>query len=260
MQMTEKQTEFFAALCAPFPESELRHHAVRGKTLSYITNRILFNRLDNVAGPAGWYTEYRTNERGFTCRLHILVPNDKDEMVWLWKEDGGGFAGMPEKDNDEKSGYSDSAKRAGMVWGIGRELYKDGVPAYLDDAPAPAPSPNPAPGRPAPPPRQAPPQQPQRQAPPARGNQGGGSYDNFRVPRPGKAVFAWLCGLEEHFGTGVKKMSNEIAKAAGYPFKSTEWDEEMVIDVAWQVIDDLKGWTNYQGEFEHLEDPRPDPQ
>jgi hypothetical protein len=257
-QLTEKQTDFFQALCAPFPESELRHHAVRGKTLSYITNRILFNRLDDVAGPTGWYTEYRTTERGFTCRLHILVPDHEDKMVWLWKEDGGGYAGMSENDNDEKSGYSDAAKRAGMVWGIARDLYKDGVPAFMEEAQPSEPPSRLAPNNPrqSAPARQ--PQAPPRQSQPPR-QQGQGTYDNFRVPRPGAAVYRWICFLEEHFGASVKKTANAIAKNAGYPFKSTEWNEAQLEDVAWQLIDDIKGYPGYQGEFDHLEDSRPDP-
>jgi hypothetical protein len=294
--MTETQQTFFRALCAPFEPGQVKILNKSGRSLHYITNRTLFNRLDNVAGPMGWYPEYRMNEDGLTCRLHIRVPDDSGEWVWMFKEDGGGFAGMASEEDNEKSGYSDAAKRAGMAWGIARYLYRDGVPDYLGDQPPPpepprsGPAPRQAPARegsydesdgaPAERPAQRQPAQgrraataPARAAAPARqaaapksnGGGGGGQYDNFKPPgRPGKAAYAWLKGLETHFGPGILKFADSVAKANGFPFKSVEWDEEQLETIAWAVIDEIRGtaeqegWQNYQGEFDHLDDPRPE--
>lgn len=286
MSMTEQQQTFFRALCAPFDSGQIKILNKSGRSLHYITNRVLFNRLDDVAGPMGWYPEYRMNADGLTCRLHIRVPDDSGEWAWMYKEDGGGFAGMASEEDNEKSGYSDAAKRAGMAWGIGRYLYRDGVPAYLGSQPPP-----PEPARSSPAPRQDPsregsydesdgapaPRQPQRQAPnsrpaqapnrrpqaaaPARSNGsggGGGQYDNFKPPRPGKAVYAWMKGLETHFGAGVVKFADSVAKANGFAFKSIEWNEDELETIAWATIDEIKSWENYQGEFDHLDDPRPE--
>lgn len=285
--MTEVQQTFFRSLCAPFDSGQVKILNKLGRSLHYITNRTLFNRLDNVAGPMGWYPEYRMNEDGLTCRLHIRVPDESGEWLWMFKEDGGGFAGMQSEEDNEKSGYSDAAKRAGMAWGIARYLYRDGVPDYLGDQPPPPEPPRSASTAP----RQAParegsydesdgapaPRQPQRQATsqrpaqapargqaatrqaPARSNgSGGGNYDNFKPPRPGKAVYAWLKGLETHFGSGIVKMADAIAKQNGFPYKTLEWSEEELETVAWALIDDIRSWENYSGEFDHLDDPRPE--
>lgn len=265
--MTVTQQQFFTKLCADFPPEELRTRTQNGKTLTWITNRTLFNRLDDVAGPTNWYTDYSSTDRGFTCKLWINVPEDHplDEgdgpqpRRWMFKADGGGYAGMPEKDNDEKSGYSDAAKRAGMVWGIARSLYKDGMPDYLDNAPPPASAPAPArqaPARqsPAPPQRQA----PQRQAP----QQGGKTYDNFRIPKAGRAAFAWAKGLEDVFGNGIVDMMVALAKDQGWTVKLGDWDQDQLDWCAWFAIEDLKTWESYQGQFDRLARPEsvPDPQ
>ncbi len=284
--MNQRQTEFFAALTAPIPRDELRTRSQAGRTFTYITPRTLYIRLDEVAGPGNWYTEYTETKKGFSCKLYINVPDDDPELGgdpgerrrWMFKEDGGGFAGMPENDNDAKSGYSDAAKRAGAVWGIARELYGDGVPDYIEAAQAPAPHCGPPPQqqqRQAPPQqqRQAPPQnqsynpsppqnygppQQQRQAPPQQQQapQGQGGYDNFKVPPAGKAVFAWAKGLERIFGTGIVQEMDSIAKRFGYGNKFNEWDQTQVEYVVWSVIDMLRTWASYEGQFDHLQDPR----
>lgn len=275
--LTESQQNFFIRLSARWPDDQVRVRSQAGRTFHYITARMLQNRLDDVAGPTGWYPEYKVNEHGLTCRLHLRVPDDAGEWTWLYKEDGGGFAGMASGEDDQKSGYSDALKRAGVAWGIGRYLYREGVPDYLGDQPPPpethppvaAPATNrpaanrapaataPATNRPAYTPNAAPARGPAYSPPPAQ-SQGQGGYDNFRPPaRPGPGAFAWLKGLETHFGSGILKMANDIAKHYGLPTYAKEWDETSLELIAWEVIDQIRTWDNYGGEFEHVEDPRP---
>jgi hypothetical protein len=277
--LTETQQDFFTQLCAPWPDGEVRVRSQAGRTFHYITARMLMNRLDDVAGPTGWYPEYKINQHGLTCRLHIRVPGDEGEWVWIAKEDGGGFAGMQSGEDDQKSGYSDALKRAGVAWGIARYLYREGTPAYLGDQPPPPEpahhaahgaargphtrqpvgtgAPAPAPNRPGPRPAAPAPYGRERDRAPAP-NQSRGGYDNFRPPsRPGPAAFAWLKGLETHFGGGIVKMANDVASNYGLPTYAKEWDADDLELIAWSVIDQIRTWDNYAGEFEHLEDPRP---
>lgn len=278
--MSERQREFFTALCKPFDGAQVKHRSQSGRSLSYITNRTLFNRLDNVAGPTNWYTEYAATANGFTCKLWINVPDVEttNGFRWMFKADGGGFAGMAEADNNEKSGYSDAAKRAGMVWGIARHLYPDGVPDYLGDA-APAAQSSAAPARQAAAPAQAQTAAPQRQAAAAAGGaapqrqgppqrqaaggapaQGGGDkqYDNFAVPKVARGVYAWAKKLEEHFRAPNQIIAelNAVTKEFDYPYKSSEWEAEQIMYGCWAIVDVLKTWPGYAGEFDHLADPR----
>lgn len=272
--MTDEQLEFFQALQAEFPANEVKKRSQAGRTFTYITNRMLFNRLDEVAGPTNWRTEYLPTGKGFVCTLWIRVPNEDGELVWLGKADGGGFAGMQEGDNDQKSGFSDAAKRAGMVWGIARYLYQDGSPDYMGDGPgddqppAQAPRGNAAPparGNAAPPARGNP-------APPARGNaappqggQGGKQYDDAKPPtKGGSAVFAWAKKQETVMGLGAG-FANEFSKVGehhGYGSKIAEWSDDEAVFCIWEFINWVKTpgkWGAYNGQYDHLQDPRESP-
>ena len=121
-----------------------------------------------------------------------------------------------------------------------------------------APASPPARGNANPPQRNAPPQRTQQQAPPQRNGGGGsqGNYDNFKLPPPGKAVFAWAKSHEKTFNGPVVKEMDAIAKEFGFPSEFVKWDEEQILYVCWAVIDVIKGWQTYRGEFDHLEDTR----
>jgi hypothetical protein len=158
LTMTELQAAFSHALLAPFRDDELSEVPARGskKTLTYIDKRAIENRLDTVCGPHGWRPEYEATNRGYKCRLHILVPgptatdngppSEGRGWIWIAKEDGAGFEEMGKMnretgefeydvDNDEKSGYTNALRRAAQdAWGIGRYLYKKGMPLWVDPA------------------------------------------------------------------------------------------------------------------------------
>ncbi|MBX6316685.1 MAG: hypothetical protein IRY99_27790, partial [Isosphaeraceae bacterium] len=278
--MTEQQQDFFRRLCAPFPPSQVRILNKGGRTLHYITSRTLTNRLDEVCGPTGWYPEYRPMERGFTCRLHLRVPDDDGNWVWMYKEDGGGFAGMQERakdgtlvtddENDEKSGYTDSLKRAGAIgWGIGRYLYRDGVPTWLGDQPPPSDPPRETPahrqearregpydesdgaptrreGRPATAP-----------APSAAGR--GERGRKINRPKTGKQFWAFVYAMQERFGIELKGGVGRFAKRNKFPYKSEDWTEGHVNRAFEDVVNYLKTLDNYGGEFDDLYPPPEEP-
>lgn len=93
--------------------------------LAYIDARNVMDRLDDVCGPENWKVIYRDMNKSFLCGLSIRV-NDK----WVTKWDGAG-----ETDIEKiKGGISDSFKRAGVCWGIGRYLYSlEGYFAVITD-------------------------------------------------------------------------------------------------------------------------------
>jgi hypothetical protein len=115
--------QIFAALAAPFRGSEIKARPQGNRQLQYITARTVMNRLDEVLGPERWWDEYQPLEHSVICRLSIRLP---DGSV-LTKSDAGGYAGMTDQGDDDKSGFSDAFKRAAVKFGIGRHLYGDGV-------------------------------------------------------------------------------------------------------------------------------------
>lgn len=83
--------------------------------LCYVTNRAIMNRLDQVVKPHNWQNHYIAGPQGgVLCGISIKIGDE-----WITKWDGA--------DNTEvesvKGGLSDSMKRAGVQWGIGRYLY-----------------------------------------------------------------------------------------------------------------------------------------
>src|SRR2546421_9121236 len=137
--------DLFAALAAPFDPSEVKVRSQSGRQLHYITARTVMNRLDNVLGPENWHDRYVPGENSVLCELTIRLPDGS----LLTKCDAGGYAGMADSGDDDKSGYSDSFKRAAVKFGVARYLYRDGVPTYAQDGspavdhgepPAPAPA------------------------------------------------------------------------------------------------------------------------
>ena len=126
--MTQHQ-DLFAALAAPFERDEVKVRSYSGRQLHYITARTVMNRLDNVLGPENWWDEYVPSENSVLCRLSIRLPDGST----LTKADAGGYAGMADQGDDDKSGFSDAFKRAAVKFGVARYLYRDGVPGFVRD-------------------------------------------------------------------------------------------------------------------------------
>lgn len=95
----------------------------KAMALAYITARAVMNRLDEVVGPENWQDSYEAisgadGDRGYICTIYIKVGDE-----WVSKSDGANESTF----ESVKGGLSDSFKRAGIKWGIGRYLYKLGV-------------------------------------------------------------------------------------------------------------------------------------
>ncbi len=218
--------EIFAALAAPFAHDEVKVRAQGGRQLHYVTARTVMNRLDDVVGPANWWDSYVPGEHSVLCHLSVRLPSGEV----IVKADAGGYAGMADQGDDDKSGYSDAFKRAAVKFGVSRYLYRDGVPAFVrENAPGPEMEPqahNPAEAR-----------QDGRSAfrdgaganPPAQRRDGqGGAQGGRGEPRSGKALFAWTKEQEEQHQVGLLKFLNQWAKLQDFPYKMVEWDEEQV--------------------------------
>ncbi len=229
--------DLFAALAAPFESDEVKLRAQAGRQLHYVTARTVMNRLDDVLGPENWWDDFVPLEHSVICRLTIRLP---DGTV-LTKSDAGGYAGMADPGDDDKSGFADAFKRAAVKFGVGRYLYRDGIPRFAREslkeraelapqpveaqtvpapvqavatptlAPAPLP-PYPTPSAPAP-----------SLSPSPRSNE-----DGLNPPRSGRALFAWTKDQDEKYEYGLLKHLNAWAKRQDFPARMVDWDGEQV--------------------------------
>lgn len=89
--------------------------------LLYKDARCDMNILDETVGADNWQREHYECKSNLFCRLGINVnfENPDLEPRWIWKSD----CGAESNTEKQKGEASDSFKRAGFNWGIGRELY-----------------------------------------------------------------------------------------------------------------------------------------
>jgi Rad52/22 family double-strand break repair protein len=204
--------DLFAALATPFDAQEVRTRSQSGRQIHYITARTAMNRLDSVLGPENWWDEYVPGENSVLCRLTVRLPDGKT----LTKADAGGYAGMPDSGDDDKSGFSDAFKRAAVKFGVGRYLYRDGVPTFANptglktqDSGLKTNEPGPVEARPA--------------ESPVRGPE-----SSDRAPRSGRALFAWTKEQEQRHEVGLLKYLNSWAKLQDFPGRMVDWDADQV--------------------------------
>jgi hypothetical protein len=223
--MTE-HPDLFAALAAPFEPSEVKLRAAPGgRQLHYITARTAMNRLDSVLGPENWWDDYQPQENSVICRLTVRLPDGQT----VTKGDAGGYAGMADQGDDDKSGYSDAFKRAAAKFGVARYLYRDGVPSFVQER---------EPGAanvPEPPAASAPSQarpsttgQSQAAQPARPPQQRAASPNGNGQPRNGRAMFAWVKEQEQTHEVGLLKYLNGWSKLQDFPGRMVDWDEEQV--------------------------------
>jgi hypothetical protein len=229
--MPVEHEDLFAALAAPIPRHLVKQRPQGGRQLDYITARTVMNKLDDVLGPSNWWDDYHQSEHSVICRLTIRLPDGST----ITKVDAGGYAGMSDQGDDDKSGFSDAFKRAAVKFGVGRELYKDGVASFVGGgdplarrASAPPPRPN---GHPAPPPRPAP-------APPRQQQQQ--HSDNGSAPRSGRALFAWTKKQEEEHQVSLLNWLNGYIKECHGGKRMVDLDDREVDDVYTEATRRLK--------------------
>jgi hypothetical protein len=217
--------DLFAALAAPFDSDEVKLRSQAGRQLHYVTARTVMNRLDEVLGPENWWDDFVPLEHSVICRLTIRLP---DGSV-LTKCDAGGYAGMADPGDDDKSGFADAFKRAAVKFGAGRYLYRDGIPRFAREAlrgraeVEPAASATDTPSNPAPPAATSPPPPPPSVNPSPRNGEEGSS-----VPRTRRALFAWTKDQDEKYEYGLLKHLNGWAKRQDFPGRMVDWEGEQV--------------------------------
>lgn len=86
----------------------------KGQALAYIDARDVMRRFDEVCG-AYWQNRHVPMPNGTTC-CEISVRIDG---IWIRRANGAGATDI----EGEKGGYSDSFKRAAVMFGVGRYLY-----------------------------------------------------------------------------------------------------------------------------------------
>jgi Rad52/22 family double-strand break repair protein len=237
--------DLFAALCAPFDDREVRSRSQAGRQMSYITARTAMNRLDSVLGPENWWDDYVPGENSVLCRLTIRLPDGST----LTKADAGGYAGMPDAGDDDKSGFSDGYKRAAVKFGVGRYLYRDGVPEFPRE-----PSPDAAPPLPKEPAQPAPgPDRPSwgngsaRTDGPAGGNghhNGNGNGLGGKAPTSGRALYGWCKEMEQRYEAGLIKYLNSWSKLQEFPGRMVDWSGHQVERGHAEAIRKLTALTN----------------
>jgi hypothetical protein len=164
-QATGVTQEALASLWSDTPEEEIKYRGALNKAgqqvmkdgeplmLAYVTARYVQDRLDTAVGPSNWQTMFADTPTGAVrCGIGILCDRDarpeRDERPeWVWKWD----VGIPSNIEPDKGAHSDAFKRAGVQWGIARDLYDDRdeqsgpaakTAAASAAAPAPAPTQN----------------------------------------------------------------------------------------------------------------------
>lgn len=102
-------------------EIELPNTSVNGSfymaiVIPYKDARVDMKILDETFGPMNWQRKHQIIDKKNYCTISIW---DKDKGIWIEKMD----VGTRQNFESEKAESSDSFKRAGFTWGIGRELY-----------------------------------------------------------------------------------------------------------------------------------------
>lgn len=90
--------------------------AVGTTILLYKDARVDMNILDETVGAMNWQREHSVVNGNLYCTISIW---DEVKERWISKSD----VGTESNTEKEKGQASDSFKRAGFNWGIGRELY-----------------------------------------------------------------------------------------------------------------------------------------
>ncbi len=117
-------------LAEPTPESEIKwRQGPGGRNLAYVDARYVMDRLDEVCGPENWQCRYDWSDgKRLVCSIGIRVSDavvDVEGLAhipteWIWKANGAGETDI----EGEKGAFSDAFKRAAVLFGIGRDLYR----------------------------------------------------------------------------------------------------------------------------------------
>lgn len=82
----------------------------------YIDSRDAQEKFDEVCGMGHWQSKHHEVKGNVYCEIGVQVSDGN----WIWKSDVGSESQIEK----EKGEASDSFKRAAVMWGVGRFLYK----------------------------------------------------------------------------------------------------------------------------------------
>ncbi len=100
-------------------EIDCRVSTINEKGLSlllYKDARVDMDILDETVGAMNWERDHKELKGNIYCGIGIY-DSEKDDYIYKWD------CGKESFSESEKGEASDSFKRAGFNWGIGRELY-----------------------------------------------------------------------------------------------------------------------------------------
>lgn len=90
--------------------------------LLYKNARVDMTVLDEEFGAGNWQRDHKEVKGNMFCGIGVrasVIDEKLSDTDWIWKWD----CGTESNTEKEKGEASDSFKRAGFNWGIGRELY-----------------------------------------------------------------------------------------------------------------------------------------
>lgn len=143
MSRTGIDTGTLHQLHDPTPREEIkRRQGPGGRMLDYVDARYVMDRLDTVVGSECWQDQYVDRANGTVrCGISILVDGE-----WVTKWDVGDVSDI----EPDKGAYSEAFKRAGVKWGIARDLYGHAATTNGRGVSSPRPAPAPRPAAPTP--------------------------------------------------------------------------------------------------------------
>ena len=77
-------------------------------------------------------------------------------------------------------------------------------------------------------------------------------HDNFKLPKPGKSVFAWTKEMEKTFGTTLVDGMARDGRDLGCGDRFADWNEAQVNSICMNVVAYLRGLAAYRGQYDHL--------
>lgn len=94
-------------------------NSAKAQCVAYIDARDVMNLLDEVCGADNWQSDFKDIGGQTFAGIGINTMGETGGNNWIWKWDTGSESNIEK----EKGQASDSLKRAGVQWGIGRFLY-----------------------------------------------------------------------------------------------------------------------------------------
>ena len=123
MEKKREVSDLLFALSRPFKTDQIKWRAQRvskdkagnsvAMMLAYVDVNTVRDRLYEVIGHL-WQSKHEVKGSKTICHIGLKLDNE-----WIWRSDGAGDTAY----EADKGALSDSLKRAGVSWGVGRHLY-----------------------------------------------------------------------------------------------------------------------------------------